>query len=169
MKTFLWTTLFWIVAAIAWLLCLWFGNLWTQVLDNGWIAKFLPHNIQATACEPVVTETLKWIDWCEQAQEAECNLVTTVETWDLQWIQASIEALLSWQALMYDEMKESLNSLNEKITWEASDELNNLSDSESKLAKEQKKKELQEQLNLAVAELRFEDAAAIRDQIKELD
>jgi protein-arginine kinase activator protein McsA len=86
--------------------------------------------------------------------------VTSVKTWDLQGIQESIEALLSWQALMYDEMKQSLNSLNEKFAWESNLEGN---------TPEQKKKELQEQLDSAIAELRFEDAAAIRDQIKELE
>ena len=45
-------------------------------------------------------------------------------------------------------MKQSLNSLNEKFAWESNLEGN---------TPEQKKKELQEQLDSAIAELRFED------------
>ncbi len=170
MKTFLWTTLFRIVAVIAWLLCLGFGNLWTQVLDNGWIAKFLPQNIQTVACEPIIDETLKWIDRCEQAQEAECNLVTAVETWDLQGIQASIEALLSWQALMYDEMKESLKILDEKVGWVNSTLIDGVN-SEQQIAaqNEQKKKELTADIEKAVAEKRYQDAAELQKQLEALN
>jgi hypothetical protein len=44
------------------------------------MVKFLPKNIQTAACEPAVSSALQDIDWCEQAQEAECNLVTSVKT-----------------------------------------------------------------------------------------
>ena len=72
MKTFLWTTLFWIVVAIAWLLCLGFWNLWTQVLDNSWIVKFLPNNLQSQVCDPIIASTVEWIDWCSAAEEKGC-------------------------------------------------------------------------------------------------
>jgi hypothetical protein len=50
MKTFLWTTLFWIIVAIAGLLCLGFGNLGTQVLNNEWVASIMPKNLQSKFC-----------------------------------------------------------------------------------------------------------------------
>ena len=80
MKTFLWTTLFWIIVAIAGILCLGFGNLGTQVLDNERLASVMPENLQTKVCNPVVATAMETIDWCEKAQEAECNLVTSVET-----------------------------------------------------------------------------------------
>jgi hypothetical protein len=80
MKTFLWTTLFWIVVAIAGVLCLGFGNLGTQVLDNEWLASVMPENLQTKVCDPVIATAMETVDWCEKAQEAECSLVTSVET-----------------------------------------------------------------------------------------
>lgn len=168
MKTFLWTTLFWIIIVIAGLLCLWFGNLWTQVLENEWMTSFLPNNLKNKVCEPVIATALDDVNWCEKAQDADCNLVTAVETWDLQGIQESINAMLSWQAKMYEYMNESFTQLNEKVARVNSVDESN-SEDQSLAAKEQKKKELQEQLSTAIAELRFEDAAAIRDQIKALE
>ena len=50
----------------------------------------MPKNVQTLTCEPVVASSLETIDWCEKAQEADCNLVTAVESWDLQGIQEAI-------------------------------------------------------------------------------
>ena len=149
MKTFLWTSLFWIILAIAGLLCLWFGNLWTQVLDNGRLASFLPGNVQTKACDPIVTSTLENIDWCEKAQEAECNLVTAVETWDLQWIQESIDAISSNQIKMYEDMKNAFDSMEKKMLWLSySESVPGEDNMESQLIekREQQKRELQAQI-----------------------
>ncbi len=147
MKTFLWTTLFWIVVAIAWLLCLGFGNLWTQVLENEWLVSVMPENLQTKVCDPVVASTLETIDWCEKAQEAECNLVTSVETWDLQGIQDAINDIITKQMLMQTEMKDSFNSLEKKMFW-TDGNLTDENTAERQLIekREQQKRELQAQI-----------------------
>ena len=153
MKTFLWTSLFWIILVIAWLLCLGFGNLWTQVLDNAWLAKFMPKNVQTLACDPVVSSAMEWIDWCEKAQEADCNLVTAVETWDLQGIQEAINELVLNQKEMQDEMKTALESIDQKMSWVsvASDE--DTLEQQLIEKREQQKKELQSQIEALQAEM----------------
>ena len=168
MKTFLWTSLFWIIVVIAWLLCLGFGNLWTQVLDNEWLAKFMPKNVQTLTCDPVVSSAMEWIDWCEKAQEADCNLVTTVESWDLQGIQEAINDMMLSQKEMQSEMKEALESIEQKMVSVSSDSTLDKAELE-KQAKAEKKQELQKEMEEAISEERYEDAAKLRDQIKELD
>ena len=121
MKTFLWTTLFWIVAAIAWLLCLWFGNLWTQVLENGWLASIMPSNIQTKVCDPVVASALDWIDRCTAAEEKNCNSVeeeieeTEALTWETAWIQEPLNNIIANQEAIYKYLQESVASLNKSI------------------------------------------------------
>ena len=118
MKTFLWTTLFWIVAAIAWLLCLGFGNLWTQVLDNTWMVKFLPENMQTRACEPVVASALEDIDRCAAAEANNCIPEvedTKVETWDNTEVQNALENIITNQQIIYSYLQESVASINQSI------------------------------------------------------
>ena len=148
MKTFLWTTLFWIIVAIAWLLCLGFGNLWTQVLENGWLASVIPENLQTKVCDPVVATALETIDWCEKAQDAECNLVTSVETWDLQGIQDAINDMITRQTLMQTEIKDAFDSLEKKMFWENGNLSSDWDSLEKQLIekREQQKKELQAQI-----------------------
>ena len=57
----------------------------------------MPKNVQTLACDPVVASTMETVDWCEKAQEADCNLVTSVETGDLQGIQEAINDIVSSQ------------------------------------------------------------------------
>lgn len=119
MKTFLWTSLFWIVLAIAWLLCLGFGNLWTQVLENGWVAKFLPHNVQTKACEPVVASTLEGIDWCAAAETNNCYPVieeTEIETWDDAQVQEALENIIANQQIIYSYIQDWFNKTNQAIS-----------------------------------------------------
>lgn len=155
MKTFLWTTLFWIVVAIAWLLCLGFGNLWTQVLDNEWLASVMPENLQTKVCDPVVATTLETIDWCEKAQEADCNLVTSIETWDLQGIQDAINDLVTKQTLMQSEIKDAFASLEKRMLWLNGDVVSNENTLEQQLMqqREQQKKELQAQIEALQAQM----------------
>ena len=119
MKTFLWTTLFRIVAAIAWLLCLGFGNLWTQVLDNTWMIKFLPENMQTRACEPVVASALEDIDRCAAAEANNCIPEvedTKVETWDNTEVQDALENIITNQQIIYSYLQESFTSTNQAIS-----------------------------------------------------
>ena len=116
MKTFLWTTLFWILAAIAALLCLGFWNLWTQVLDNWWIAKFLPNNLQSESCESVVASALENVDWCETAKNYGCyptatNGETTEESVNLQELIDSLNVLSTNQETIYNQMNTYYSSI----------------------------------------------------------
>ena len=122
MKTFLWTTLFWIVAAIAGLLCLGFGNLWTQVLENDRIAKILPNNLHSRVCDYdwVVASTLESIDWCEAAEEHSCY-PTEDETEsdilsDTTWLQEPLSSIIANQEIIYTYMQESFASINQWIS-----------------------------------------------------
>jgi hypothetical protein len=40
----------------------------------------MPENLQTKVCDPVIATAMETVDWCEKAQEAECSLVTSVET-----------------------------------------------------------------------------------------
>ena len=121
MKTFLWTTLFRIVAAIAWLLCLGFGNLWTQVLDNTWMIKFLPENMQTRACEPVVASALEDIDRCAAAEANNCipEVIESDETEnvseDTAWMQEPLSSIIANQEIIYNYLQESVASINQSI------------------------------------------------------
>ena len=141
MKTFLWTTLFWIVAAIAWLLCLGFGNLWTQVLDNAWIAKFLPNNIQTASCDSIVASTLENMDWCAMAETNNCILAETENdtmwaSWYAQY-QEAFENILANQQIIYSYLQESFDDTNRAIS--------NLWNSNLKEVEEQKIDEKEQQ------------------------
>lgn len=123
MKTFLWTSLFWIIVAIAWLLCLGFGNLWTQVLDNEWIASITPKNLQTKICDydSVVASTLESIDWCAAAEANNCTpaVVEPEETEnvseDTAWMQEPLSSIIANQEIIYNYLQESVASLNQSI------------------------------------------------------
>ena len=123
MKTFLWTSLFRILLAIAWILFLGFGNLWTQVLDNARLVKFLPKNVQTQACDPVVSSTLSSIDRCSAAQEHNCIIpdesaeaehieTTTVDN----SVQTILDNVLANQEIIYNQMTESFNIVLQNIS-----------------------------------------------------
>jgi len=120
MKTFLWTTLFWVVVAIAWLLCLWFGNFGTQVLDNGWMAKVLPHNVQNKACEPMLATAMEWVDWCSEAEAHECNSIEKASTSNEESqeidIQTSLNDIMEGQQKIYNYLQESFASMSNEIS-----------------------------------------------------
>ena len=145
--------MFWIVIVIAWLLCLGFGNLWTQVLDNARLAKFMPKNVQTLVCDPVVASTMETIDWCEKAQEADCNLVTAVETGDLQWIQEAINDIVLSQKEIQTEMKSALESIEQKMSWVAVASDEDTLEKQLIEKREKQKKELQSQIEALQAEM----------------
>ena len=111
MKTFLWTSLFWIVAAIAWLLCLWFWNLWTQVLENDWIASFLPKNLQSKSCDSAVASAMEWVDWCASAEKYGCYPVQSeaTESVNIQELIDSLNILSSNQETIYNQINDSFS------------------------------------------------------------
>jgi len=123
MKTFLWTSLFWIIVVIAALLCLGFGNLWTQVLDNEWIASITPKNLQTKICDydSVVASTLESIDWCAAAEANNCTsaVVEPEETEnvseDTAWMQEPLSSIIANQEIIYNYLQESVASLNQSI------------------------------------------------------
>ena len=148
MKTFLWTTLFRIVAAIAWLLCLGFGNLWTQVLDNTWMIKFLPENMQTRACEPVVASALEDIDRCAAAEANNCIPEvedTKVETWDNTEVQNALENIITNQQIIYSYLQESFTNTNQAIN---NIQPNNSQDVEEPIIDEKEQQRLQLQAQI---------------------
>ena len=119
MKTFLWTTLFWIVAAIAGLLCLGFGNLWTQVVDNEWIAGVMPKNLKAESCDAVLESALENMDWCAMAQANNCTLESEDNSDSLSWetarLQEPLSSIIANQEIIYNYLQESFANLNQTI------------------------------------------------------
>lgn len=120
MKTFLWTTLFWIVAAIAWLLCLGFGNLWTKVLDNEWIVSFLPNNIQPQSCESAVASALESVDWCAEAETNNCyqkdeESEVDVDVEDENSLEKALETIMDNQQIIFNYLQEWFTSTNQAI------------------------------------------------------
>lgn len=121
MKTFLWTTLFWIVAAIAGLLCLGFGNLWTQVLENEWLVSIMPKNLQTKICEPVVATAMEWVDRCAEAEANNCEKEeqeseTEHLTWETAWLQEPLSSIIANQEIIYNYIQESVASINQSIS-----------------------------------------------------
>ena len=119
MKTFLWTTLFWIVAAIAWLLCLGFWNLWTQVLDNEWLASVMPKNLKAESCDAALETALENMDWCAMAQANNCTLESEDNSDSLSWetarLQEPLSSIIANQEIIYNYLQESIDDLNRSI------------------------------------------------------
>ena len=148
MKTFLWTTLFWIIVAIAWLLCLGFGNLWTQVLENDWMIKFLPNNVQTKACDPVVTAVLEETDWCAAAESKGCYPViedSEIETSDDAQVQEALENIITNQQIIYSYLQESFANTNQTINSMRS---NNLQEIEEPVIDEREQQRLQLQAQI---------------------
>ena len=149
MKTFLWTTLFWIVAAIAWLLCLWFGNLWTQVLDNEWVASVMPKNLKAESCDAALETALENMDWCAMAQANNCTLESEDNSDSLSWetarLQEPLSSIIANQEIIYNYLQESIDDLNRSI---ANLQNNNPQEVEEPVIdeKEQQRLELQAQI-----------------------
>ena len=119
MKTFLWTSLFWIVVAIALLLCLGFWNLWTQVLDNGWLAKVMPKNVQTMACDPAIASAFENMDWCAAAENNNCYPVTQEEESDDLWntarLQEPLSSVIANQEIIYNYLQDSFARINQSI------------------------------------------------------
>ena len=116
----------------------------------------MPKNVQTLACDPVVTTALDWIDWCEKAKDMECNLVTTVETWDLQEIQDAINSMVSAQKEMQTDMKDAFNALEQKMLWSSftSSSLDQNTLEQQLIEKrEQQKRELQSQIEALQAQM----------------
>ena len=123
MKTFLWTTLFWIIVVIAGLLCLGFGNLGTQVLDNEWVASIMPKNLQSKFCDYdwVVASTLESIDRCAAAEANNCNPIVIEEeeiedlSWDTARLQEPLSSIIANQEIIYNYLQDSFTSINQSI------------------------------------------------------
>ena len=119
MKTFLWTSLFWIVVAIALLLCLGFGNLWAQVLDNGWLSKVMPKNVQTMACDPVFASAFENMDWCAAAETYNCYPATqeneTDDLWNTARLQEPLSSVIANQEIIYNYLQDSFARINQSI------------------------------------------------------
>ena len=151
MKTFLWTTLFWIVAAIAWLLCLGFGNLWTQVLDNEWLASVMPKNLKAESCDAVLETTLANIDRCAAAEANECILTTEEMSWDTVQFEATLKDILENQKEIIKSLQEGFDGTSKAISSLSNSSLQGFEEQID--AKEQQRQELQAQIDALQAEM----------------
>ena len=120
MKTFLWTSLFWIVVAIAWLLCLGFGNLGTQVLDNWWLTKVMPKNVQTMSCDPEIASAFENVDRCAMAEANNCVVNVEAEEENLPTLdadlQTSLNDIMDNQVVIYNQMNDSFAVLQQMIT-----------------------------------------------------
>ena len=110
------------MAAIAWLLCLWFGNLWTQVLENEWLASIMPKNLQSKVCDSVVASVMDWIDWCTAAESYNCNSAVVEKTeesdaltWETAWLQEPLSSIIANQEIIYKYLQDSVETLNKSI------------------------------------------------------
>lgn len=113
----------------------------------------MPKNVQTLACDPVVASTMETVDWCEKAQEADCNLVTSVETGDLQGIQEAINDIISSQKEFQNEMKGALESIEKKMSWVSIAWDENSLEQQLIEKREQQKRELQSQIEALQAEM----------------
>ena len=109
------------MVAIACLLCLGFGNLWTQVLDNGWIASVMPKNLKAESCDAVVASTLETIDRCAAAEANDCAVVTEENdlenlTWETAWLQEPLSSIIANQEIIYNYLQESFENIDRSIS-----------------------------------------------------
>lgn len=143
------------MAAIVWLLCLWFWNLWTQVLDNEWVISLLPNNIQTKVCDPVLDSALDDVDWCTIAQEKDCDSTAKednweVLTWDMAQIQKPLVDIIENQQIIYNYLQESFANINQSIN-----KLSNTStQTDTKVIDEKEQKRLQ--LQAQIEELQSE-------------
>ena len=108
----------------------------------------MPNDIQAKSCEPVVASAFENIDRCAAAENAECNVVTTLASGDIQWIQESLAAIVANQETIYNKMNESFASLNMVTTGEVENKVD-----EEELKKQQQKLELQAQIEALQKEM----------------
>ena len=137
------------MAAIAWLLCLGFGNLWTQVLENEWIASVMPKNLKAESCDAVVASTLETIDRCAAAEANNCTPIvvepdgTENLSGNTTRLQEPLSSIIANQEIIYSYLQESVASLNQSIA-----NLQNSSVQETPVIdeKEQQRLELQAQI-----------------------
>ena len=83
--------------------------------------KFLPENMQARACEPVVASALEDIDRCAAAEEYNCNPAvieeneTEVLSWDTARLQEPLSSIIANQEIIYNYLQESVASINQSI------------------------------------------------------
>ena len=148
MKTFLWTTLFWIIVAIAWLLCLWFGNLGTQVLDNEWIISFLPNNIKDKVWDSIVAFALEEIDRCAAAEAKDCYPeveVDKIDTEDNTQVNEALENIITNQQIIYTYLQESFARTNQTIS---DMQINSLQEIEEPVIDEREQQRLQLQAQI---------------------
>ena len=128
---------------IALLLCLGFGNLWTQVLDNWWLAKFMPKNIQVSVCDWVVASALENIDWCAAAEANNCT-PAVVESDNENDTELTLADVVANQQVIYSYLQESFADTNQAIN---SIQLNNIQSEDTVVdEKEQQRLQIQAQI-----------------------
>lgn len=131
MKTFLWTTLFRIVALIAFLVVSGFGNIVNPVFDQSYLTKVLPASVSAKIEESAVNNFKTSPELCteaenvcifqtentpEQTQEIENTEETTNSTETQKpTISNEIEQVLQWQSVLSQQLNDQFNQLMQQI------------------------------------------------------
>jgi hypothetical protein len=89
------------------------------VLENEWMIKFLPHNVQTKTCDPVVTSALEEIDWCAAAEANNCY--PKIEDSEIEEVdentkvQEALENIITNQQIIYSYLQESFVNTNQAI------------------------------------------------------
>ena len=84
------------------------------------MVKFLPHNVQTQACDPVVASTLEWVDWCMAAESRGCYQIQensdSDNDLDMQEILDSLGVIATNQETIYNQMSDSFASILQNIS-----------------------------------------------------
>ena len=89
-------------------------------MDNTWLVKFLPNNIQTMACDSVVESAFEWVDWCAAAQNFNCPAVVEENEadnlWNTAWLQEPLSSIIANQEIIYNYLQDSFANINKSIS-----------------------------------------------------
>ena len=81
------------------------------------MVKYLPHNVQTAACEPVVASAMENIDWCWTAESYGCypavveNENQQEDSLDMQALIDSLNVLSTNQETIYNQINDHYSSI----------------------------------------------------------
>ena len=111
----------------------------------------MPKNLKAESCDAVLKTSLENIDWCAAAEENNCNLAleedkSEILSGDTARLQEPLSSIIANQEIIYKYLQESFASTNQLINKLSNSSI--FSESDMKLIdeKEQKRLELQSQI-----------------------
>ena len=121
------------------------------------MVNLLPNNIQTKVCDPLLSSALEDVDWCTLAQEKDCDSVAKddedILTWDMAWIQKPLADIIENQQIIYNYLQESFANTNQSINKLSNTSLSNQQDTKIVDEKEQKRLQLQAQIDALQSEM----------------